>query len=113
MSVRRIDRKKEPIPLASLGERLPAMLAEIQKDLFDAAVKFRDESTVFAKDVAELEAHFAEKRGFVAMAWSDDAKLEAEIKARTMATLRCVPLDQSKFQDAADGRPWALFARSY
>jgi prolyl-tRNA synthetase len=113
MSVRRTDRKKEPIPLANLGERLPAILAEIQKELFDAAVKFRDESTVFAKDVAELEAHFAAKRGFVAMAWADDAKLEAEIKTRTMATLRCIPLDQSRFRDAAGGKPWALFARSY
>ncbi len=113
MSVRRTDRKKEPIPLAQLAERLPALLDEIQKELFAAAVKFRDENTVFAKDVAELEAHFAAKRGFVAMAWADDAKLEAEIKARTMATLRCIPLDQSRFRDAAGGKPWALFARSY
>jgi len=113
MSVRRTDRKKEPIPLASLAERLPALLAEIQKDLFAAASTFRDENTMFAKDVAELEKHFAEKRGFVALAWNDDAKLEAEIKARTMATLRCVPLDQSRFRDAAGGQPWALFARSY
>jgi len=113
MSVRRTDRKKEPIALAALAERLPVLLDEVQRAMFEAAVAFREEHTSFAPDLAAVEAHFAGKRGYVAMPWTDDARLEAEIKARTMATLRCVPLDQSRFRDQAGGRPWALFARSY
>ena len=58
-------------------------------------------------------AHFRDRRGYVATPWDGDAKFEAEVKARTMATLRCVPLDQSRFRDQAGGRSWALFARSY
>ena len=73
----------------------------------------RDESTVFAKDLAGIEAHFASKRGYVATPWDGDADFEAEVKTRTMATLRCVPLDQSRFAGEAGGRPWALFARAY
>jgi len=48
----------------------------------------------------------------VAMPWDGDAALEAEVKQRTGATLRCVPLDQSPFE-GGDGRPLALFARAY
>jgi len=113
MSVRRTDRKKEPIPFAALAERLPAILAEVQAALLEGARTYRDENTVFVNGLAEAEAHFASKRGYVAMPWTDDAALEAEIKTRTMATLRCIPLDQSRFRDAAGGKPWALFARAY
>jgi hypothetical protein len=49
----------------------------------------------------------------VAVPWNDDAALEAEIKAKTGATLRCVPLDQSAFAATAGGRRVALFARAY
>jgi prolyl-tRNA synthetase len=113
MSVRRDTRAKESIPLAVLAERLPALLAEIQRDLFEDARRFRDENTGFAESVDAIEAHFRDRRGYVAVPWNEDAAFEAEVKARTMATLRCVPLDQSAFRDRAGGRTWALFARAY
>ena len=114
MSVRRDTRGKESIPLAGLAERLPALLAEVQQSLFDQAKAFRDENTVLAGSKDEVIAHFAgEKRGFVAVPWDGSAAFEAEVKARTMATLRCIPLDQSRFRDQAKGRRWALFARAY
>jgi prolyl-tRNA synthetase len=113
MSVRRDGRVKESIPLAKLGERLPALLEEIQASLFAAAHKFREESTVFVEGIDKIEAHFKDQRGMVAVPWDGNAAFEAEVKARTMATMRCVPLDQSRYRDAAGGRTWALFARSY
>ncbi len=114
MSVRRDTRAKEAIPLDRLAERLPALLDEVQRDLFEAARRFRDQNTARARDLAELEAHFAGRRGFVAIPWKDDAALEATIKERTQATLRCVPLDQSLFRGLArDGEAVALFARAY
>jgi prolyl-tRNA synthetase len=114
MSVRRDTRAKEPIALAALAERLPALLDQIQKDLFDSARRFRDENTTPVESIDDIAAHFETKRGFVALPWDDDAALEARIKERTGATLRCVPLDQTPFAGrAGDGRPVALFARSY
>jgi prolyl-tRNA synthetase len=114
MSVRRDTRAKEPIALAALPDRLPALLDEIQAALFEAAKKFRDENTAEARSLDELEAHFAEKRGFVAFSYDGTAETEAIIKERTGATLRCVPLDQSRFAHLAQGgRPVALFARAY
>jgi prolyl-tRNA synthetase len=113
MSVRRDNRAKESIPMAQVAERLPALLDDVQNSLFEAARAFRDENTAFAPDLAAVEAHFRERRGYVAVPWDGDAAFETEVKNRTMATLRCVPLDQSRFRDEAGGRPWALFARSY
>ena len=113
MSVRRDTRAKEPIALAKLAERLPALLEEVQRSLFESARAFRSENTTFARDADEVESHFAAKRGFVAVPWNDDATLEARIKERSGATLRCVPLDQSAFASHSGGRRVALFARAY
>ncbi len=112
MSVRRDTRAKEPIPIGELGDRLPVLLDDIQRDLFAAAKQFRDENTATVASLDDIVAHFETRRGFVALPWQDDAALEAEIKQRTGATLRCVPLDQSSFGDHG-GPPRALFARSY
>ena len=115
MSVRRDTRAKESIPIASLAERLPALLDDIQRSLFEAARTFVREQTVMVTSVEALEEHFAaDRRGFVALPWQDDGALEARIKERAGATLRCVPLDQSPFASIAqDGRRVALFARAY
>jgi len=114
MSVRRDTRAKEPIALDRLADRIPALLDEVQRDLFAAAKKFRDENTARVTTVEALEAHFAERRGFVAIPWKDDATLEARIKERCQATLRCIPLDASEFANlAGTGEKVALFARSY
>ena len=114
MSVRRDTRAKESIPLDRLAQRLPELLDDVQRALFQAALEFRDASTVHVSSLEELEAHFAEKRGFVAFAWDGTAATEAVIKERTGATLRCVPLDQRPFAALAkEGRRVALFARAY
>ena len=76
MSVRRDTRGKESIPLASLAERLPALLAEVQASLFEQAKAFRDANTVLVQSKAEVIAHFAgEKRGFVAVPWDGSRRV--------------------------------------
>ena len=116
MSVRRLDRRKESIPLDQLAVRLPALLEEVQADLFRAALEFRAAHTTPAGSIDDLVRHFTTegRRGFVALPWEGDARLEAEIKDRCAATLRCIPLDQAPFAGVAPpGKPVALFARAY
>jgi prolyl-tRNA synthetase len=116
MSVRRMDRKKESIPLEQLAARLPALLAEVQADMFRAAREFRDADTAHAASLEDLVRHFVteDRRGFVTLPWEGDAKLETEIKNRCQATLRCIPLDQARFAGVAPaGKRLALFARAY
>ncbi len=113
MSVRRDNRAKESIPLAALGERVPELLEQVQQALFDAAYAFREQNTVVCATLAEVQAHFAEQRGFAALPWDGDGALEAVIKQTTGATLRCIPIDQRPFEERAGGRRVALFARAY
>jgi prolyl-tRNA synthetase len=113
MSVRRDNRAKESIPIAALAERLPALLDEVQRALLDSAVAFRDAHTTPCATLADLQAHFAQRRGFAAVPWEDDAALEATIKETTGATLRVIPLDQRPFAHLFGGRRVALFARAY
>ena len=115
MSVRRDTRAKEIIPLAQLSTRLPELLAEIQKALFDQASAFRDEKTTLVQDLAGVIAHFeGGGNGFAAVAWDGSATFESEVKAKTGATLRCVPLDAARFASLEkSGHRVALFARSY
>ena len=114
MSVRRDGRAKESIPITALRERLPAMLEDIQRSLFKQAIEFRAQNTAGASTLAEIEAHFAERRGFLAVPWDGDAALEAQIKEKTGATLRCIPIDQAPLRDLVPGgRRAALFARAY
>jgi len=115
MSVRRDTRAKESIPLSQLAERLPALLADIQATLYRQAEAFRGENTTLAHSKAEVIAHFAaDRRGFVAAPWDGSAAFEAEVKAQTGATLRCVPFNHSPFAALEKpGHRVALFARSY
>ncbi len=115
MSVRRDTRGKESIPLASIAERLPALLSEVQASLLQQARDFRDAQTVLLDSKEAVIAHFNEgKRGFAAVAWDGSAAFEAEIKEKAGATLRCMPSDLSRFGSLV--RPEsrvALFARAY
>jgi prolyl-tRNA synthetase len=115
MTVRRDTRAKESVPLAELPERLPALLADVQRSLLEQARAFRDDNTVLVNSKDEVIAHFAsEKRGFVAVAWDGTAAFEAEIKEKCGATLRCMPFDLSRFGSLERaGHRVALFARAY
>jgi len=114
MTVLRTGRVKESVPIDALASRLPELLDTVQKALFDSAAEFRAAQTTPVTSLADIEAHFAEKRGYVVLPWDGDAALEAEIKARTSATLRCMPLDPGGFEGVPRGsKGLALFARSY
>ena len=114
MTVLRSGRVKESVPLEALAARLPELLDGVQRALFESASEFRAAQTAPASSLADVEAHFGAKRGFVVMPWDGDAALEAEIKARTGATLRCMPLDPGAFPHVPRGsKGIALFARSY
>jgi prolyl-tRNA synthetase len=88
--------------------------------MFQRAAEFRAENTTYTPTLAAVEAHFATRRGFAVVPWEGDAALEAQIKERTGATLRCLPMNLERFRDLAPGdhpsrgaRSLALFARAY
>jgi prolyl-tRNA synthetase len=115
---------KEAVAVDAVAARIPALLAEIQQTLYDQALTFRESRTYMAADFEEFQAQMADRAnlGFVEAWWCGDATCEAEIKAETQATVRCLPLDRSPRQTADSGicvhcgRPatdWAVFAKAY
>jgi prolyl-tRNA synthetase len=123
MLVPRTDRSaKEAVAARAVAERVPALLEEIQRALYEQALAFRLSRTYQAADYDQFRVLFADrsKQGFVEAWWCGDAACEAQVKAETQATIRNLPLDHpEKPADAICvhcGRPasdWAIFARAY
>jgi prolyl-tRNA synthetase len=130
--VRRVDRKKEFVPVAELAGRVPEMLREAQAQLFQRALEFREANTHQAKDWAEFTDIFplreSEKespetpegvrRGFVWADWCGRTECEQEIQTETKATIRCLPLERPAptgpcVRCNGEGKERALFARAY
>jgi len=92
------------------------LLAEIQKNLYVQALRFREENTFYPGNYDELKDAVA--KGFALAYWCGDAACEAAIKEETKASTRCIPLKQ----DGAAGKcvycgkeahEKAIFARAF
>jgi prolyl-tRNA synthetase len=88
---------KEPLPQAELAARLPATLAQMQKDLYARALDRLKSNTVLANSIGEVESILkevtAEKGGgkFVMAHVKDDPACDARMK-EFKATVRNIPL---------------------
>jgi prolyl-tRNA synthetase len=94
---RRDTGTKEPLPQADLAARLPAVLAQMQTDLYGAAKERLKANTVLANSLDEVESILkevtAEKGGgkFVMAHLKDDPACDARLK-EFKATVRCIPM---------------------
>ncbi len=119
--VRRDNRAKEFVPVAELPRRLPALLNEVQRDMFDRALAFRRERTRRLDNYADLLESLQGEDGnvFVEAHWCGDPACEARIKEETRATIRNIPFDMPEEQGACivDGKPGigkrVIFAKAY
>lgn len=119
---RRDTGAKETVPLDGLTEHITALLEDIQQSLFDAALRRREEGTARVDSYDEFKRALEENGGFILAHWDGSAETEAQIKAETKATIRCIPMPGSEFfieEDGADmisGKPSGqrvLFAKAY
>ncbi len=94
--VRRDTGKKENVTQASMNRKVPEILREIQKNMFEMALKFQQENTHEVKDYEEFKAIMESKKGFIKAFWCEDQVCEEKIKEETMATVRVILLDQDK-----------------
>jgi prolyl-tRNA synthetase len=94
---RRDTGTKEPMPQADLTAKVPAVLEQLQQDLYNTAKKRMKDNTVLASSIEEVESILkdvtAEKGGgkFVMAHMKDDPRCDARIK-EFKATIRCIPL---------------------
>ncbi|MDD4160148.1 MAG: proline--tRNA ligase [Synergistaceae bacterium] len=116
--VRRDTGEKTDVMWEDLEKRIPDMLDEIQKNLFDRALKFREENTHQAATMTEFKEIIEKKGGFIEVFFDGSKDDEKAIKEATGATPRCYPLEYSAergkcFYTGKDGARKAIFAKAY
>src|SRR5690554_3381548 len=101
-----------------IEEVIPGLLKEIQQNIYDKALAFRNEKTTEVNSWEEFQEVLESKDGFISAHWDGTAETEEEIKELTKATIRCIPLDQQPEEGQcvrtgkySHGR--VLFAKSY
>ena len=115
--VRRDTGERFDIPWEDVGVRVPEVLEEIQKNLYDKALAFRKKNTIHVTGYEEFSKIFEGNGGFVEAFFAGGREEEKKIKEETGATVRCFPLGREEtgtcFYTGKQGARLAVFARSY
>ncbi|MBU5467549.1 proline--tRNA ligase [Virgibacillus sp. MSJ-26] len=116
--VRRDTGEKEFVAMSELEERLPALLNEIQKGLYDKAAAHRAEKTSVTTTLDEFKQKLDEKGGFIKAMWCGELQCEEKIREETSATSRCIPFEQEEVSDKCvccgkDAKEMVVWARAY
>lgn len=96
---RRDTSEKIIVPIDELETKIPALLEEIQNNLFEKAKKHREEKTTVAYNMDEFKSNLVENPGFIKAMWCGSEACENFIKEETAATSRCIPFEQEQISD--------------
>ena len=97
--VRRDTREKIVVAIDELPLRVPEIMQTMQNDMYERALKHRNEHTYEAKTYEEFCDTINTKPGFVKAMWCGDLECELKIKEDTTATSRCMPFEQEHISD--------------
>lgn len=89
---RRDTLTKESVKADEIFDRVHQLLEEMQKTLFDRALKHQIDHTIKVDDYEAFKAQIAGDGGFILAHWDGTAETEARIQEETKATIRCIPL---------------------
>jgi prolyl-tRNA synthetase len=110
--------KMRGVSQLGLKDEIESLLDKIQKNIYERALKFRQDNTVKAATYDELKKALEGKNVFIETFWAGSSEDEGKIKDETKATIRCIPFDASPAEGKCvyTGQPTtkrAIFARSY
>jgi prolyl-tRNA synthetase len=115
---RRDTREKQSVPMHDLAASLRTLLDDVQRNLFERALAFREDHTQRVASYDEFKQIMDGRPGFVIAPWCGAADCEAQIKTDTQATIRNMPKDGAvparrciRCDAAATVEAW--FAKSY
>jgi prolyl-tRNA synthetase len=115
---RRDNLTKEIVNKDGIVSYIKNLLEQIQTDLFNKALNYRDTHITEVNSFEEFEKVLETKGGFVSAHWDGTAATEEKIKNLTKATIRCIPLGRVEQAGsciitgyASVGR--VLFAKAY
>lgn len=115
--MRRDTLEKETVSCDGIETYVQNLLEEIQNNIFQKALKHREERTITVDTYEEFKEKI--EQGYFIMAhWDGTPETEERIKNETKATIRCLPLegDMTPGKCMVTGKPSArrvLFARAY
>jgi len=115
---RRDTLTKEVVLKDGIAAHINDLLAQIQKDLFQKALNYRDTHITEVNSFEEFKSVLDGEGGFVSAHWDGTAETEEKIKEMTKATIRCIPLNRVEEAGSCvfTGNPSigrVLFAKAY
>jgi prolyl-tRNA synthetase len=115
---RRDTLTKQVVPVAGIDEFIMKLLDEIQENIYQKALKFREDNTHRVDTWEEFREVIEVKGGFAWAHWDGTPETEAKIKEETKATVRCIPFNnvQEEGKCVYSGKPSSqrvLFAIAY
>lgn len=115
---RRDTKEKQTISRDGLASSIENLLKDIQQNIYNKALKFREENTREANTYEEFKELLDTKGGFISAHWDGTSETEKLIKDETKATIRCIPLNNKQENGVCivTGKPSSqrvLFARAY
>ena len=120
LAARRDTGKKESIPASEVRTKVPEILDNIQKSMFEESVRLRKENTYSVQNYDDFKQSIESKRGFIRCGWCGNQECEEKIKEETMATIRLICLEpedmraQGKCVCCQEGAKHTVyFARAY
>lgn len=114
---RRDTKEKSVMHITDLSIKVEHLLEQIQSNLYNKALNFRDTHTYKADTYDEFKQRLDEG-GFVMAHWDGTTETELKIKEETKATIRCIPMNQKAEEGKCvfSGKPSTrrvIFARAY
>lgn len=90
---RRDTKEKQSVSLDGIELYIKQLLEEIQQNIYNRALAFRDEHITKADTWDEFVQLLDTKAGFISAHWDGTAETEDKIKELAKATIRCIPLN--------------------
>ena len=114
---RRDTKTKETISFDGIADHISKLLDEIQQNMYNKALAFRD-SNIRKADTWDEFLKLIEEPGFISAHWDGTSETEDKIKELTKATIRCIPLNNPQEDgkcvfSGAPSKERVIFARAY
>lgn len=115
---RRDTLEKKIYEQKDIANKVNHLLENIQTNLYQRAIDFREEKTHKADSYEEFKTILEKKAGFIYAHWDGTAETEELIKKETKATIRCLPFTAKKEEGKCmvTGKPSSqrvIFAKAY
>ncbi len=115
---RRDTKEKSSVSLEGIADYISGLLTEIQQSIFNKAKIYLDDHITKVDNWDQFIEVLEKKGGFVSAHWDGTSDTENQIKEKSKATLRCIPLNNEQEEGVCilSGKPSkqrVLFALAY